>query len=458
MIKITFKLIVVLISILLSVASIDAQELNFNDFLTSAINNSYKLQTSLIDTKITKHGVKEAKSAYYPTLSGYATTERYNDLTDGRSQITAVGNEIFLNRNYYQDMAALGVSYNIFDFGARRKSLDIAKFDDEQKELIFKKDTRDLKLDSVDVYAEALNLYKRKNISEEILELQNNLVEINKRLKKAGEVTEIDVVESEITSSETKTELDEIKNNLAKKLTQVSYYTKQEYNIKDISFLDFPENLITPEINNKFQMDENGVIKLSIEENQFDYNNSFEAKVYDLEINKKQKEYQIQKKANFPKIRFDTRYNLYGSDSNNFFDGINDISQRSFSFRLSTSFTLFDGFKNINTIHKKKFEVEKLKVEKEREIADLKKKCEQITLDFKNAIVQSENNKRTLELVDKNLTLLKRLNAKGLIAKSECIKKQLELLKKKQVLEENQIRNFAARYKMMVLSESEVKL
>lgn len=89
---------------------------------------------------------------------------------------------------------------------------------------------------------------------------------------------------------------------------------------------------------------------------------------------------------------------------------------------------------------------------------DLKKKYEQIELDFKNAIVQTQNNKRTLELVNKNLEMLKRLNAKGLVAQSECIKKQLELLKKKQVLEENQIKNFVARYKMMVLREDEVRL
>ena len=135
-----------------------AQEINFNDFLKDAINNSPKLQTSILDTKITKHSIKEAKAAYYPTINGFATTERYNDLTNGTAQITAVGNEILLNRNYYQDMAALGASYNIFDFGARKKQLDISRLDDKQKELILKKDTKDLKLDITDIYGEALNL------------------------------------------------------------------------------------------------------------------------------------------------------------------------------------------------------------------------------------------------------------------------------------------------------------
>ncbi len=183
-----------------------------------------------------------------------------------------------------------------------------------------------------------------------------------------------------------------------------------------------------------------------------------EVRAYDLEIFKKSKEYEIQKKANFPKLRFDTRYNLYGSDPSNLLNGIGDISQRSYSIRLSTSFVLFDGLKNINTIAKSKMEVEKLKIEKEKQIAELKKKYAQIQLDSKNALVQSENNSKTLALVDKNLGMLERLNTNGIVDKSNCIKKQLDLLDKKLNLEENQIKIFTAHYKLQVLKQEEVQL
>lgn len=79
-------------------------------------------------------------------------------------------------------------------------------------------------------------------------------------------------------------------------------------------------------------------------------------------------------------------------------------------------------------------------------------------LDAKNSLLQEENNKKTLELVNKNLDMLKRLNIQGEIPKAECIKKQLELLEKKQKLEENRIRNFVAGYKLKVLSKEVQKL
>lgn len=187
---------------------------------------------------------------------------------------------------------------------------------------------------------------------------------------------------------------------------------------------DFPENVDSAVISD-------GLIKLSAEMLEFVPEESIEAKAADLEILKKKKEYEIQKKANYPKIRFDTRYNFYGSDPSNFFNGVGDISQRSLTIRLSASMVLFDGFKNTSTISKKKLEIEKAKVDKERQLAELKKKYEQLQLDSQNALVQAENNAATLALVNKNLENLRRLNTNGIIARSECIKKTDRIVKEK---------------------------
>lgn len=446
------RLLAISILSLISQLSVNAEELNFPELLSSALNRSYQVQLSRIDSQISEKGVKEARAGYYPTLNGFATTERYNDLTHGNAQITAVGNEILLNRSYYQDMAAIGLSYNVFDFGVRRKQLDIAKADNKQKAILLEKSGRDLKLEVVDIYGDLLNFYKQSRIKSDKLSLYYDLIEIMKELRKAGEVSELDIVEQEIESSETKTLLDEINNNLSKKLTEVSYYTNTSYDISDLELKDFPETV------SEVTSSDDGVIRLSARIEHLIPEKSPEVEACDLEIIKKQKEYEIQKKVNFPKLRFDTRYNFYGSDPSNFLSGIGDVGQRSFTIRLSTSFVLFDGFKNINTISKKKLEISKAKIERERQIAEVKKKYEQIQLDNMNAILQAENNTRTLELVNKNLAMLERLNTTGLIEKSECIKKRLELLDKKEKLEQEKIKNFVAQYKLYVLSSNEVDI
>ncbi len=436
-----------------------AETLNFDDFLNTAIDNSYKLKASKIETQISKKGINEARAGYFPTLSGYAITERYNDLTDGKRPITAVGNEIFLNRDYYQDATAIGLNYNIFDFGIRKRKLEIAKAEDTQKEALLLKNERDLKLDIVDLYAETLNLFKKLKIKEEILNLDEKLLDINTRLRKAGELSEVDVVDSKITISEVESDLIEIKNNLSKKLAEFSYYTNKKYNPDDFNISDFPK-INANEDTNTVNVSDKKYNELSIEKNEFkevgdiNLDDSLEAKSYDLEILKKKKEYEIQKRANLPKLSFDTRYNFYGSDASNYLNSFSDLSQRSLSFRISTSFTVFDGLKNVNTVQKKKMEIEKLEVEKQEELAQLKKKYDQIQLDAKNSLEQAENNEKTLDLVNKNLDNLKRLNENGFIAKANCIKKQLELLEKKEKLEEGKIKANMANYKIVILNES----
>jgi len=359
----------------------------------------------------------------------------------------------------------VGLNYNLFDFGIRKRNLEIAKADDKQKEALLLKDTRDLKLDVVDLYGETLALYKVVGIKKEILGLQNELLNINSRLRNAGELSEIEVTNSEIDVSETKAEISELENSLLKRLTEFSYYTNRSYALNDVEIADFEEAPM--QYNNTSKIvpisNENQAARLRAEKNakdgannssDFDIENSLEAKSYDLEILKRRKEYEIQKRANLPKISFDTRYNWYGSDSSKYFDSFSDFEQRSLSFRISTSFTMFDGMKNVNTVNKKKLEVEKLMVQKEQELAELKKKYEQIRLDAENSLIQNENNRRTLNLVNKNLENLERLHTNGIIAKAECVKKKLELLDKKQKLEETKIRNYVAGYKLGVLNEN----
>lgn len=117
-----------------------AEELRFEDVLSLPEENSYKLKMSKYEQLIAQNAYGEAFSAYYPSLSMFGTTECYNDLTDGSSQITAVGNEILLNRSYYQDMAAIGLSYKVFDFDERYGYLNIAKSEILKKDIMYKKE------------------------------------------------------------------------------------------------------------------------------------------------------------------------------------------------------------------------------------------------------------------------------------------------------------------------------
>lgn len=430
--------------------SVNAEQVSFDGFLNEAIEKSYQLKSSQIDKDISKTGIKSARSDYFPTLNAFATTERYNDFTGGNSQVTAVGSDVLLNKSYFQDMTGLGVSYNLFDFGVRKRKLDISKLDKTQKDILYKKNLRDLKLDTIDVYSQALSLYKELSIKKDMLSVQSELHSINKRLRTAGEASEIDVIDEEIQVSEKQTEIDELKNNLAKKMTEVTFYTQKSYDINDLEIQDLPADtggFITHK--------EGEPINLAVEKNEGLPSSAFEYQIYDLEIQKKQKEYEAQKKANYPKLRFDTRYSLYGSDPNSLMDSLGNLSQRGVNIRVSTYFALFDGMKNRAQIEKLKLGIEQLKVEKERTIAELTKKYTQIEQDSKNSLIQLENTSRTLALVNQNLEMLNRLNVVGEADKATYLKRRMALLDKKLSLEQTQIKNLVAQYKLRVFNSED---
>lgn len=114
------------------------------------------------------------------------------------------------------------MSYNVFDFGVRRKQLDFAKADDKEKLILLIKDTRDLKIDAVDVYGSTLELYKQSKIYNEKLRLQKELVDINKRLNANGFIAQSECIQKQIELLDKKLRLEQ--HQIKNFLTQYKIY------------------------------------------------------------------------------------------------------------------------------------------------------------------------------------------------------------------------------------------
>ena len=115
---------------------------------------------------------------------------------------------------------------------------------------------------------------------------------------------------------------------------------------------------------------------------------------------------------------------------------------------------LFDGFKNLNSISKKKLEIEKMKIEKEMQIAELKKKYEQLIIDAKNSVNKIKHSGEILLLVNQNLNNLERLNENGFASRADFINRKIELLKQKEEYEQSSIENLVLLYKLNISLES----
>lgn len=444
------KNILTLVLLIFTMLPAQAEVIDFNYILKQSIKNSYALNITKVDAQISESGIMDAKSEYYPTLSGYLTAERSNDLTNGTSQTSFIGNEAILSNDRYQNAASLGLSYNIFDFGVRSRKVKIAKEDKEQKEVIYNQELRDLKLKLVDTYAKSLFLYKERKIKQELLNIQSDLYQINERLNVAGKVPKTEVLNEAVKLAELMTDVNNVKKEYVKSLKELSFYTNVDFDAEDIEIEDFKE---TDENNGFVNVSHktSEPIKIGAEVNKLLIEKTPEYKLYELELAKKKKELEIVKRKNLPSLKFDTRYYLYGTNPNNPWESMGDLSQRSMSFRVMSVMPIFDGFKTKAQKQKTKLEIEKIKISKAKALAELTQEFEKVKQDSQTSAKNLEKSYESLKLVEENIDIIEKLKENKLIGQADYLNKKASLLNKKLDFERNKIQSYIAQYKIRVL-------
>lgn len=442
------KILILIVTILINSNIAYSDVISWQTTLEQVMQNAYETKLSQVEIDISKTQIMNAKSEYYPKLYMYAYNEYSRSLGDETSQVNYIGNEVIYGDNIYQNAISFGLSYNLWDFGIKGDNLKIAKKDNISKQATFFKSMRDIELSTIDLYAKALTEQKELIIKKQILEIQKELYSIKSRLNKAGKVDKTKEVSENIKIVEQENYLDKLKNDYLKTLEDLTYYSQQEYTENDV-LSDF-------EIEEENFVPVNNVLKTGIEQNDFlNFEESPEFKIYEAEIYKKKRELAIAKKKNLTQFTFSTNYYLYGSDPSSYSHSYDNFGQRGLKFRLTTYLPIFDGLKNKSERDKLKLEIIKLEIEKEQKLADLKRNFEKIKLDADYSKRQLSNNKKMLDLVDSNISMLDRLDENKLIDKESYLNEKMRLLNQKFEVQSSQIADYTSAYKMSVMNKYE---
>ncbi len=441
------RLLLIIFSLLIT-NSAYSKSISWEETLNQIKENSYELQISKVDIDISKTQITNARSAYFPTLGVYAYNEYNKSLDNENHQTTYIGNEIIYGDNIYQNAVSLGLNYNLWDFGIKGDNLKIAKNDNISKEASYYKSLRDIELNAVELYAKALSQYKEILVKSEILDIQKELYSIKSRLNEAGQTDKTKAVSENIKVVDLENYLDKLKNEYSKTLKDLAFYSRQKYSEEDTldDFKIEDDNFIPV----------NNVLKAGVEQNELlNLEQSPEFKIYDAEIEKKKRELLIAQKKNLPQFTFSTNYYLYGSDNSSYSHSYDNFGQRGLKFRITTYLPIFDGLKNKSERDKIKLEILRLEIEKEQKLADLTRTFEKIKNDADYSKRQLENNKKMLDLVVSNISMLDRLDENKLIDKESYLNEKIKLLTQKFEVQSSQINDYMAAYKMNVINKYE---
>lgn len=460
------KYIITIFLLFLAVSSTRAETLSFTDILKQAINNSYDLKVATVDVGISEAGIKEARAEYFPAINLGYNAGYDRDLSGGGSTITPVGDSVMLNSTRYQSSASAGLQYNLFDFGARGKKLKIAKKDKDQKQTRYSISMRDLKLQLADTYTETLLNYKEYITNKELLGLNNELFIMQERLFESGKAPKSELIDQALAVARITSKIDDIAKKYQKSLEDLSFYTGREYNIDNLELLYLEPPGVEPVRLEKNELDVSNIVKnqspkLEIEAVKTDFldiENLPEYKYYQLEIEKKEAELSILNRQRLPQFKFFTNYYLYGDHRGDYWRTLGELEHTILSFRISSTLPVFTGFKNTAQREKAKLEIEKLKLQRDKKLEQLKSYYQKMYQESRDYDTVLCNQERSLELVKEKIAVLERLNEQKLIDKLSYIKQKTDLTGQKLEFEKVKINNNANEYKLYVLKMPEDEL
>jgi len=386
-----------------------AQILDLERVTELALKNAYDVKLSNIDIDISQAMKKRAYSLYYPTLNVRWNSEYAKDMSGGTSQVTVVGDTIIGDNTRYQNSLSLAASWNLFDFGSTGRKVLIAKKDVDVKKTIFIQQVRDIKIKVLNLYTDLLIVYKELEAKKELLSLYRELSLAKERMYSAGMISRIEVVDEALKAVKTLDAIDMLRLKLKGLLQDLSFYTGDDY-------------------------DENSLWIEGFEEHEDDYANDFEAekspefKIYSLEIEKKRAELDILKREQLPQFGLYSRYVWYGQNPDNYDASIRDVRERNYYVGISATMPIFEGFKRSSEMQKATLEIDRLKIEKQKKLAELTNRHAKLNETRRMYVKGIETQKDMLTKVERKLTMTGRLTEQKVVDFVDLLNRRIELI------------------------------
>jgi outer membrane protein len=396
-------------------------KIEFDDIWDKAKEHSYDLKIADFNILISKQGIRNARSEYFPKLNLSAGTEYTKNYRDQReSTVMSIGESFINPYTRYQSIFGITINYNLFDFGVRKGNLDIAKEDVALKELQEREKLQELNLTVIDTYTKALIFSKQIELNKQILELAKKNLELKERLFNAKEISKTELNDAIVEVADSERKVDELYGLLAETLNWLTFYTGEEYDIEHLKVADVKK----PDFD-------------IMEYN--DYTKSVTWLIHEKELKKKELELKVAKRNYCPKVNAYGRYYIYGSDQVSYNDSLGDIRPSNFTVGGSIYMPVFDGFKNSSNVQRLILEVKQLQVERDKAIAEFMTKLATMRTNLMYLDKQIYSSEISIkELSDKEKSM-NRLYSKKLVTPMDLNEAKIKLLQQKIEYEKNKI-------------------
>ena len=389
---------------------------SFDALLEHTLTNSPSLNLTRLDVQSARNELEYQKASRYPELGINANSE-YAKRYGARYNSVQIGDDSLVSQSGYGDSVSLMLRQDIFKFGADELAIEAAEENIKQADLKRCSSYMDSSIKLLELYDEALRYKNRIEIYERLKDAYEMLYIYEKRLSGAGELSKTALADQAIALADTSYELSQLELNANNVLNKI--YSLSGVKIPNIFYLSDLGGANST--NSDFVPFEDSVI----------------AKGFDHELAANELSMKSQERLYYPTVSLYGRYDLYGSDRDDFSRAGKDVKRHGYRAGLTVHMSLFDGGKRAAQIKEKQINKERIlskkeeaRLEYEKQIADLK-----LFLSKKDEYskILSNSSKISKDI----LTMQKRLNAGNESSKIDVLNSLIASLKKELALRDH---------------------
>ena len=390
---------------------------SFDALLEHTLANSPSLNLTRLDVQSARNELEYQKASRYPELGINANSE-YAKRYGARYNSVQIGDDSLVSQSGYGDSLSLVLRQDIFKFGADELAIEAAEENIKQADLKRCSAYMDSSIKLLELYDEALGYKNRIEIYERLKDAYEMLYIYEKRLAGAGELSKTVLADQAIALADTSYELSQLELNANNALNKI-------YSLSGVK------------IPNIFYLSDLGGANNSSGIEFVPFEDSVIAKGFDHELAANELSMRSQERLYYPTVSLYGRYDLYGSDRDDFSRAGKDVKRHGYRAGLTVHMSLFDGGKRAAQIKEKEINKERIlskkeeaKLEYEKQIADLK-----LFLSKKDEYskILSNSSKISKDI----LTMQKRLNAGNESSKIDVLNSLIASLKKELALKEH---------------------
>lgn len=424
----------VITGLVLAIRPAHADVLTFEQVLSRAVQASYDVRLSQADVKLNKNDILRKRTDYLPNIVAHMNSEYLRDLTNDQTQVAVVNNTIIPNTTRNQTSINFASSWNIYDFGARSKAVLAAKEHHIASQFAVDQRRRDIKLAVIDKYTDALIAFKNVANKSQVLYLRRGVYVCKARLFDAGNISKAEVAEAALASADAQTNMIHAKYDYVEKLKELSEYTHEIYDIDSTEVADFGD--IAPQSFEKIVLEKTP-----------------DHRFYDREIASKKAELKALERQRYPQIGVYSNFYLYGFNQYRFFQTFKALRPVTISFGLSVNAPIFDQLKNYSERQRKKLEIERLVIERDKKLWEIEQAHTKTTQLAQMHGVDVENRTQLIAQHTVKATILSRLADRNLLDRSQELSQKIEMAEQELELVKSKVQLQAHVRKLQTMAE-----